>query len=256
MPNGDFIKVTPGNYSSKEFYLPITHQSPNDYQELFNFAFKTYYYFGIQESIDIQEINELQAQPGKAEGNYLFVLKEEYQKYKQKNYRFGMYGTRDQIRDEYVNGKIFILKGGLRIGDLGYMIFFIAIGLFMFLMIILMSLELLLFGFFIFCFWCFWALILLLKLRIFLVISTIGVYYHRIISKGFFLWNKVVDLDAIRRTYRGITTTIVTLYFINKKKKKFASRPFLIKEFPKEMEMEMFVNLFKIAFNLRKNPGF
>ena len=210
MPNGDFMKVSPGTYSSKEFHLPITQSSPKNFHALFNFTFKAYYYYGKQESIDIQKTNNLHTQPRKVKGNYLNVLKEEYQKYKQKKYRFGMYGTRDQIRDEYLNGKIFVLKGGLRIGDWGFIIFFIAIGLFMFFMMILLSLELLWFGFIFICFWSFWAIILLLKLRIFLIISTIGVYYHRIISKGFFLWNKVVDLDAVRRTYRGITTTIVT----------------------------------------------
>lgn len=42
----------------------------------------------------------------------------EYQNYKEGNYKFGNYRTREQIFDDFYNGKIFVIKGGLRNYDL------------------------------------------------------------------------------------------------------------------------------------------
>lgn len=182
--------------------------------------------------------------------NHIEQLKEVYNNYKEKKYNFGKYKTINQIREEYLNGKVFVLKGGLRHVDWAILIITSIFGL-----IFLISLSFFHIGvaLFIFIFWTFWPSLLLLKLRLVLVISSMGVYYQKSMSKGFFLWENVRDINGKVKMNELIEAMRVTLYLPQGVKKSFLSQSYLIKEFPKELELEMFFSLFKIPYDLRKN---
>jgi hypothetical protein len=142
--------------------------------------------------------------------------------------------------------------------DWGIIIFFSAMGLFMFIIFTLISffmpgdfLTLLGVGIFWLFFWLFLASMLLLKIRKFIVVGTSGVYYR----KGFFLWDEIGNIDVLTRTYRGLTSTFVTIYKSSGKKIRFSSRLYLLKEFPRPVERDIFPNLFKIYFELGRNPN-
>jgi hypothetical protein len=179
MPNGEIIEISPGDYRSKEIKF-----------NLFMLTFKAYYDYGKEKSFERRTVEEekppiTQSWIGETSldrEHYIEVLKDEYQNYKQKKYNFGRYGTKDQIRNEFLNGKTFVLKGGLRSGDWGSLILFCTFGLFMFIIITLMSFfrpgDFLFFlglGFFWLFFWLFFASILLLKMRNLIVVGTSGV---------------------------------------------------------------------------------
>jgi hypothetical protein len=181
--------------------------------------------------------------------NHMEQLIEVYNNYKEKKYSFGFYKTIDEIREEFLNGKAFVLKGGLRRGDWALLIITSIIGL-----ILLISASFFHIGLAlaIFLFWIFWPLLLLLKLRMVLVISSMGVYYQRSISKGFFLWKNVRDIEGKVKVFEHITVMRVNLY-LRGVKISFESRPYLIQEYPKGLEQKMFFSLFKVPYDLKNN---
>jgi hypothetical protein len=261
MPNGEIIEISPGDYRSKEIKF-----------NLFMLTFKAYYDYGKEKSFERRTVEEekppiTQSWIGETSldrEHYIEVLKDEYQNYKQKKYNFGRYGTKDQIRNEFLNGKTFVLKGGLRSGDWGSLILFCTFGLFMFIIITLMSFfrpgDFLFFlglGFFWLFFWLFFASILLLKMRNLIVVGTSGVYYRKILNKGFFLWDEIsyIEGKTIKDPIIYKISTIVIIYKSSGKKIKFRSRPYLLKEIPKHVEHEIFPILFKIYFELGRNPN-
>jgi len=254
MPNGDFIKLAPGDYCSEEFPKSKSHIVFN----LHMFTFMLHYKWG---KFKPQEINpEEDKQQAKKDINSaentnivndysLEDLSKEYYKYKEKKYKFGKYGTREQILDEFSKGKIFVLKGGLRIVDWTFVIVFLAIGLIAGIPLSFFYIGL---GVFMFCFWAFFASIFFIKLRNLLVISPLGVFYRKILSSGVFSWNNVNNVKGSIRTYRGFSWAEVTIYITYGRKIKFGSNAYLNKEFPKKVKMEMFFTLFYIYFQRGK----
>ncbi len=80
-----------------------------------------------------------------------------------------------------------------------------------------------------------------------------GVYYQKSISKGFFLWENVRDIEGKVKVNDLIEAMRVTIYLPRGVKKRFISIFYLIQEFPKDLEIKMFFSLFKIPYDLRKN---
>ncbi|MFX1390008.1 MAG: hypothetical protein ACFE9Z_08105 [Promethearchaeota archaeon] len=185
--------------------------------------------------------------------NLIQDLKDKYQKYKQKEYHFGCYETKDQLREAFIKGKIFVIKGGLRLGDWILMVILILWAIVV--LVISLSFLLIILAISLFCFWMFLGLILLVKLRMVIVISSQGVYYQRTLSKGFFLWDSVADVRWKILTTEYTTSMRVVIYFFHGEKIKFGSGPFILKEFPKKIKKEMFFNVFKIGFDLRRNQN-
>lgn len=189
--------------------------------------------------------------------DYVEELKQEYLNYKRKNYQFGKYNTEMEIQNAFLERKIFVLKGGWRTTTWVLSIVFGLLGLYLLIFFLIMIIELFWLGILTASIFFFFELGLILIKRIFLVISPLGVYWRKIIRKGFFSWNDVkhVRKEAIRAKYGHIY--IATVYLTGEKKIKFAPRPYLIKEFPKELfELQMFFNLFKIYFKMNFNKSF
>ncbi|MBY8991561.1 MAG: hypothetical protein KGD58_12460 [Candidatus Lokiarchaeota archaeon] len=189
-----------------------------------------------------------------------------YHIYKKGNYTFEKYETGIQIEKAYLNGKVFVLKGGSRLiwnlsiissilsvlwcipivlGSVGiargelnavpipFMLFvFIFIGIILFVP----------------------TLFLFLCNRWFLVISPSGVYYRRNIKTGAFQWKDVTDLEGGLKTIktRGIPkppevpTAQVIIYLSNGQRVGFKSIAFRNKEFLRIMQRVLFVRLFQI----------
>jgi len=178
--------------------------------------------------------------------NSLEDLRMEYYKYKEKKYKFGKYGTREQILDEFLKGKIFVLKGGLRVGGWILTILVFAISFISLFILLLPNPDT---GIFIIplIFTFPTGLISLLTLRKFLVIGPLGVYYRKILSSGVFSWNDVNNIKHFTQTYKGFTIGVVVKIYISYGRKiRFGSSTYLNKEFPKKIEREMFFTLFYI----------
>lgn len=177
----------------------------------------------------------------------------ELQKYKEGNYKFGNYRSDEEISKEILKGKIFVLKGGMKVGDWILTIIFFTI--------IVVSLFCLLasnIGVFILplIFTIPFSPLLLLKARDFVVIGPLGVYYQKMLKKGSFSWDNVYKVDWINCMYiypPVSTQSWVTVYFLNQKKEKFNSQWYLNKEFPRKTRRRMFVNLFYFYFKLGKD---
>lgn len=264
MPNNNILKIFPEDYISKDFPKPKTFNSPY-FQSLFISTFKGYYDFGKRGRLETRKLEENERRittnvtttRSLVRGDYLDILEEEYKEYKKKNYNFGKYGTIAQIRNEFRKGKTFVLKGGLRFTDWVFIIFFFGLGLFMLILVAVISVEFIEFGIFFIVLFTFLASMFLIKLRNLIVIGPSGVYYQKILSKGSFLWHNVASIKGynLKYIYSGRENTIVKLYLRNGERKKFLLRVYLMKEFPKAVEREMFINLFKVYYELGKNSN-
>jgi len=266
MPNRNFISL--GDYSSKEFPKLKSYSVTT----LIITTFINYYYnYGKKQTTKLQRIsieggqqhitNSIKKSPSLTIDidKYLKELKEEFHKYKNKKYRFGSYGTSEQIRNEFSKGKAFVLKGGLRGLEWGYIIFFCISGLVACLTVA--SFYEIGFGIFLFFFCALFGLPFLIKLRNFIVIGPWGVYYRKISSSGYFPWNFVATIEGLKkRIIMGgsdiATSTVVVVNLSSGAKIKFESRTYLNKEFPKKIEREMFFKLFYIYFQLGQNLNF
>lgn len=190
----------------------------------------------------------------------------EYQNYKEGNYKFGNYRTREHIFDDFYNGKIFVIKGGLRNYDLLLLLVLPMTNL-------LFSLSFFLAGFIVndVLFWgslIFFLLgvlmfifnsILFLKYRRFLVIGPKGVYYRKTKETGFFSWDDVLKIEESIRTHRKypimfpLTTAKVEIYLKTQRKKIFSSHLYVYKEFSQKFHQELFISLFQIYCKLGQN---
>ncbi|MCK4286019.1 MAG: hypothetical protein KAX18_07440, partial [Candidatus Lokiarchaeota archaeon] len=258
MPNGDFIKLASGDYCSEEFPKSKSHKMFDRYMSTFMF----YYRMG---KFKPQEINleedkhQVKKDINSAEStnkvnDYSLDLIKEYDNYKEKKYKFGKYGTREQIRNEFLKGKKFVLKGGLRVGGWILTILMFAIALVSLVAVLLPNLDPYM-GIFIlpFIFTFPTGLLSLLTLRRFLVIGPLGVYYRKALSSGVFSWKDVNNIKSFTQTYRGFTIgVIVKIYMPYGRKIRFGSSNYLNKEFPKKIEREMFLTLFYIYSQRRQ----
>ncbi len=190
----------------------------------------------------------------------------EPQKYKEGNYQFGNYSTKEQILEEFLKGKIFVLKGKFGVGSW--------IGTILMFAIAFISLFAILFsgpygGLFIAPLITTFPIgvLVLLTIRRILVIGPLGIWYRNLIKIKTILWKNVSNIIGSIVTYltQPIPTTAeVKVYLISpgpgkvylpKPKKRFRSSHYRNKEFPKKKKLyrEMFINLFYTYFSLGKN---
>ncbi|MFX1345806.1 MAG: zinc ribbon domain-containing protein [Promethearchaeota archaeon] len=177
----------------------------------------------------------------------------EFKNYKRGNYKFGNYSTKEQILNEFLKGKIFVLKGGLRVGDWILTLLMFGIALVSLFAILLPDPDL---GIFIIplIFTLPTGSLMLLKPRRLLVIGPLGVSYRKILSLGVFSWKDIINIKHFTQTYRGSNIgVVVKLLISNGRKIRFGSNNYLNKEFPKKIHREMFINLFYIYFKLGQN---
>lgn len=203
--------------------------------------------------------------------NTLEELKEVFKGYNKGKYTFGKYGTGEQIERAFVEGKIFVLKGGKIILSLFIMIpILYAIFLpmliqtltgesYLEIMLIITSIIIPVIG----------SLILLPIcipiIRNFVVIGPSGFYYRKVFKKGCFHWKDVTlaqaSIHTTRAGYRRPSVTLgrVEIIFpgverLEKRKLRFDSGVYRKKEFPsgRAVKRVMFIRLFKIYYELGK----
>jgi len=189
-----------------------------------------------------------------SEDNWREELKEALYNYKKKNYEFGKYSIRQQIQDEFLRGKIFVLKGGLEIGVLIFLIIWLIVplGIISVLNFIYETfnwIELVFLFFIIFIMWFSISSFYFTNLIEFLVIGPSGVYYRKIIRKGFFSWENVSKIEGnTSGPIYPIIKKFATLkvYLFSGEKIKFQSNHYQHREFSNKVYWEMFLNLFYI----------
>ncbi len=246
MPNGDFFKILLGDYCSKEF----PKLKSKRVFDLHRYTFMRYYRYRKFEPQEVKfeedkqqvkkDINSAES-TNMVNSNSLEDLREEYHKYKEKKYKYGKYGTAEQIQNEFLKGKIFILKGGLKSFDWIFT-FILFIGLFI--PGIFLWIYNIWYGISIICLWSFFQSFLCAKLGHLLIISPSGLYYRKLLSSGVFSWNQVTNVkdEILIDPLVGKVTISVSL----EREIKFRSDYYLNKEFQKKVEIEMFLTLFYI----------
>lgn len=264
MPNGDFIKVEPEDYSCKEISAFNS--------ALFILLFTLYYDYGKNGTINWQarrtEEHKKSPPPVKRVMStdmqiidiWRDKLKEGLRNYKKKKYDFSRYWTIEQIQDAFLRKKIFVLRGG--VGSAIWIIMLIPL----FVLIITLSVmnpiyetfniieTLNLIVFTVILWFCFSSPLLLVK-REFLVISSSGVYYRKFIRKKIFSWQDISRIEGTtKEDYPNLLKdfAIVKIFLLSGKKITFASNTYKNKEFPKKVWVEMFFNLFNSNFRLSK----
>ena len=259
MPNGDFIIITPGYYYSKEF----PKLKPRKKFDLHKYTFIHYYTFRKFEEHEIKyeedklEVkNDLTRVENTKVVNYtsLADLKKEYSKYREKKYKFGKYGTAEQIQKEFLKRKIFILKGGMNDFDWVITFFLFIIG---FVPGIYLWIYNIWYGISVFCFWAIFQSFFCAKFGHLLIISPSGFYYRKILSSGFYYWNQVTHIkentmDAIDAPPGGMVTIFISL----ERTIKLRSNYYLNKEFSKKVDIEMFFTLFHIYSHQGEKPSY
>ena len=239
MPNGDFFELTSRQYCSKEFPKLKSKKA----FALHKYTFMLYYsYRKLKQQVN-KDVNSAESTK-MVNSSTLEDLKEEYRQYKEKKYKFGKYGTAEQIQNEFFKGKIFILKGGLRSFD-----WFITFILFImgFIPGIFLWIYNIWYGISAICFWAILESFFCTKLGHLLIISPSGFYYRKILSSGFFSWNQVTHIEE--DTIEGIDAPpggMVTISISLERTIKLRSNYYLNREFPKKVEIEMFFILFYI----------
>ncbi|MFX0181180.1 MAG: hypothetical protein ACFE78_13420, partial [Candidatus Hodarchaeota archaeon] len=128
--------------------------------------------------------------------NILEELKEAYKSYKKGEYTFGKYWTGDQIEKAFLDGKIFVLKGSIKIFLPIVLLIVIPVFVFFFIMIIdeeyfiiSISISIPLAGFLI-------LIVCVTIIRWFVVVGPSGVYYRNVIKRGYFQWKSVTLIKA------------------------------------------------------------
>ncbi len=192
---------------------------------------------------------------GKEEGE---ELEKVYNSYKKGEYTFGRFETEYDLKQAFVEGKIFVLKGsnnGIYICLILPVLFFFAniisshlietLAFALPLISILLSIiqiPLIVFA-------------IIIKRR-FVIIGPSGVYYRRYSKKDFFLWkdlNPIIETETARLRYGiSIPMTVITIITPNNKKLRFSQGQYKKKEFPFLVNEEMFVLLFQIYSELGK----
>ncbi len=273
MPNGDFIKVEPGNYFCKE--IPMRKYSisfSTGYLKkvaLFMLLFASYSGYAKDGTFEWQtrrpEDKKKKPKPlNSAMGTDMFIidtwrdqLKKALYNYRKKKYKFGKFWTNEQLQDHFLRKKIFVLRGGIRLE----MWFVVALCFFPLIpsLIILNPLDGnismdeflsfivigLILGF------SFSSPFFVVLTR-FLVISSSGVYYRKFIRKKVFSWDDISRIDGINPNPTRIYD-IVKIYLLSGKKIKFAANLYRRNEFSKKAFPELFFSLFDINFKLSRN---
>lgn len=190
--------------------------------------------------------------------NTLEELKEAYKNYKKGEYTFGKYGTGDQIEKAFLDGKIFVLKGNKKIFLICIIVLIITVGAIFFwgidedyfiIILIASSIAISIVEFFI-------IILCITVIRWFAVIGPSGVYYRRVIKKGYFQWKNVtIAKGSIHTTSGGfrtpsVTTARVTIILPNKEEVLFDSGRYGNKEFVRKVKRVMFLRLFQIYYEL------
>ncbi|MFX1386895.1 MAG: hypothetical protein ACFE9M_06750 [Promethearchaeota archaeon] len=186
--------------------------------------------------------------------NWREELKKALHKYKKKNYEFGNYWIRQQIRDEFFRRKIFVLKGGLEVGVMIFLIIWLIVPLVTISLLNLIYetfnwIEVLLLFFIIIIMWFSISSLYFTNLIEFLIIGPSGVYYRKVLRKGFFSWENVSKIEGntsgpIYPVIKKFAT--LKIYLFSGKKIKFSSNHYQNREFSKKAYSDMFLNLFYI----------
>ncbi|MFX0181179.1 MAG: hypothetical protein ACFE78_13415 [Candidatus Hodarchaeota archaeon] len=189
-------------------------------------------------------------------------LKEAYKSYKKGEYTFGKYWTGDQIEKAFLDGKIFVLKGSIKIFLPIFLLMLIPVFVFFFFVIdveyfiIPISISIPFAGFLV-------LIICVTIIRWFVVVGPSGVYYRNVIKRGYFQWKNVTLAKASIHTTEGdifphyfkpsVTTARVIIKLPNKKKVRFDLERYGHKEFVRKVRRVMFIRLFQIYYKLAKD---
>ena len=190
--------------------------------------------------------------------NTLEELKKALKSYKKGKYTFGEYGTGDQIEKAFLNGKTFVLKGPNKIFLICIFVLIIPVVAIFFwgidedyfiTILISCSIAISIVEFFV-------IILCITVIRRFAVIGPSGVYYRRVIKKGYFQWKNVTLAKGSIHTTRGgyrrppVTTARVTIILPNKEEVLFDSGRYGNKEFVRKVKRVMFLRLFQIYSEL------
>jgi len=239
----------PDQLRVKDKFDVVNYYSPNDSED-------TYLKNGKVGTAESPKLEITETEKDEKINNSLRDLKEAYNNHKRINSSCGHYTTEEQIQNAYMDGKIFVLKGGNTIFLMTCpLMVFVAVS-----MIVLMDTYY--YGFVFFA--CgivtlFICLIGLIMKRNFLVIGPSGVFYRRIIKTGYFDWSNVTVIEGkIVRMKPGLKspplkTAYVTILLPNGEKIRFASMGYRNKEFTSGAKFYMFIRLFQIYSELEKN---
>ncbi|KKL49307.1 hypothetical protein LCGC14_2316820 [marine sediment metagenome] len=266
MPNGDLIKAEPEDYTCHE--IPSYKYRPNN-GTLFMLLFSFYYDYGKDgefswEAVRAEQHNR-RLEPAKytMSTDMLIIdtwrdqLKEALYNYKKKKYKLGKFWTNEQIQDEFLKKRVFVLKGGVHIGiwiitlipfiPLSILIlitFFKTFDLFQLLSLIVTLVIT----------WLSLSSPLFFILRGFLVISSSGVYYRNFIRKKIFSWDDISKIEGTTKDDSLIKNfAVVKVFLLSGKTISFSSIKYKNEEFSKKVWVEMFFNLFNCNFKFSKN---
>ncbi|MHA2289610.1 MAG: hypothetical protein ACXABG_12570 [Promethearchaeota archaeon] len=191
--------------------------------------------------------------------NFLEELKRALYEYKRNNYVFGLYGTGDQIRDAFSDGKIYVMLASNRVWVLLCFLFLPLAVLIPFMGREYFLLVFYSVGMVFLIFDIFLIILFFLYRRIFLIIGPLGVYYQKILKKGYFHWTQAtitkIGIEDVKGRYGQTmdTTAIVKVLIQNGKKVKFISNQYRNKEFVKHVKKIMFLRLFQIYSELGRD---
>ncbi|MHA1931430.1 MAG: hypothetical protein ACW96X_02760 [Promethearchaeota archaeon] len=266
VPDGDYIKVDPVYYSSKEV-------STAKYGAILALIFTVYYELGKKRSFRWQawETEETKEEFHPANNvmdtkmviidTWRDQLKEALHTYKKRKKNRDKIWTSTQLKDYFLRKKIFVLRG--EIGIVSWVILsFPLVTLILALSIMNPIYETFTMNEILYIFIIaviFWFSIIspfFIILRGFLVISSSGVYYRKFFRKKHFAWNEISKLrGTTKEDYPNLTKqfALVTITFLDGKKINFASNKYKNRDFSKKVYIEMFLNLFNINFKLPKN---
>jgi hypothetical protein len=270
MPNGDFIKVEPQNFTCRE--ISVSRYLVNE-GTLLMLIFVAYYDYGKNKTFkwETRKQGEPKIRPktkNSVIGTDMVVidtwrdqLKEAMYNHKKRNYDFSKISTSAQIQDLLLRKKVIVLKGGLGIPS------WIMILIPLILPIMALSVlnpfyetfNLIEFLSFILIMGLFWFSLcspLILILKGFLVLNSSGVYYRKFIRKRFFAWDDVSKIEGTtKEDYPNLSKdfALVKVFLLNGKKVNFASNKYKNRQFSKKVYTEMFFNLFNINFQLTRH---
>lgn len=266
MPNGDLIKADPEDYTCHE--IPSYKYRPNN-GNLFMLLFAFYYDYGKNgvfswEAERAEQHNRRPIPSKKIMSTDMLIidtwrdqLKEALYNYKKKKYKLGKFWTSEQIQDEFLKKRVFVLKGGIHIG----------IWIIMLIPLVLPSIMIPItffktFNFSQLLYLTIISVIIWFSLNSplffitggFLVISSSGIYYRNFIRKRIYSWDDISKIEGTSTDDSLLKSfAVVKVFLLNGKTISFSSIKYKNKEFPKKVWVEMFFNLFNSNFKFSKN---
>lgn len=273
MPNGDYIKVEPQDFTCKE--ILVSKYSLNK-GTLFMIIFAAYYDYGKNKTFKWQTKKTREPQKKPHRGNSVIStdmvvidtwrdqLKEAKYNYKKKKYDFSRISTSVQIHDYFLRKKVFVLKGGLGLQSWIILLIPLILPISAFSAInpfyeTFNLIESLIFMLITVLLWFSFFSPLILILKGFLVISSSGVYYRKFVRKNIFSWDEVSKIEGTtKEDYPNLSKdfALVKIFLINGKKVNFASNKYKNRQFSKKVYVEMFFNLFNFNFKFSKYDFF